>query len=301
MIMDFKKYSFLGFLIGFSVFSFSQEQTILLLFPKQTQGINPALISIKKETNLGLVIDSQWLGIKDAPKQQTLFFESFSKTKKINFGGLIRNRNRFVENSTQFLGQFSYPIQLNSLLILHLGIQGGGDFYELNFDYLRLVDGVAVDPLIQKKTHLIPNLGIGFHLNAANFSFQGSFPRLLGRRPIQLFLPNRLYYFSEIGWTSQRIGSSNLLQVSLQFHNLGINEIIAQAKGSFSLRFGEIYLGMNSEKSMGIGFLFHSKRVLSLGYAFQFPFALNSELKLNNHSIYLQFKLKKQNATNEVL
>ena len=298
--MDFKKYCFLGFLIGYSFSSLGQEPIILFLFPKQAQGINPALIGIKKEANLRLVIDSQWVGIKDAPKQKTLFFESYSPINKINLGGLIRNRSRFAENNTQFLSQFSYPIQLNSLLTLHLGIQGGGDLYELNFDYLRSVDGVAIDPLLQKNTYFIPNVGIGFHLNTANFFFQGSFPRLLRRHSIQLFLPNKLYYFSEIGWNSKRMGSSNLLKVSLQFHNLGINKLVFQAKGSFTPRFGEIYLGMNSEKNIGIGFLLHTKRILRLGYAVQFPWAVNADLKRNNHSIYLQFKLK-QNPTNTVL
>ena len=57
---------------------------------------------------------------------------------------------------------------------------------------------------------------------------------------------------------------------------------------------------MNSEKNIGIGFLLHTKRILRLGYAFQFPWAVNADLKRNNHSIYLQFKLK-QNPTNTVL
>ena len=99
-----------------------------------------------------LLIDSQWLGVKDAPKQQSLFFESSFENQKINFGALIRNRSRFAENSTQLFIQFAFPIQLTNDSYLHLGVQAGGDFYELNFEYLSSVDGVVKGSLVTKTT-----------------------------------------------------------------------------------------------------------------------------------------------------
>lgn len=284
-------------LIGLPSLCVGQEEDLLLIFPKQLQWINPASIGLEKETNLGLLINSKWLGIKDAPKQQTLFYESFSGKKNINFGGLIRNQSRFAENSIQFFGKFSFPIKLNSFVELHLGIHGGGEFSELNFDYLHSVDGVIIDPLLQKQTHFTPNLGVGFHLKISNYSIQGSFPKLLERfafqKIFQLSIPNRLYFFSEVEWSQKSILKSNLLKVTLQYHNLGINKNTAQVKARHIFRFGEIYLGINSKKNMGIGFLFDTKKILSIGYAFQFPIAVSSDLKLNNHSIYLQFNIKK--------
>ena len=142
------------------------------------------------------------------------------------------------------------------------------------------------------------------NLKISNYSIQGSFPKLLERfafqKIFQLSIPNRLYFFSEVEWSQKSILKSNLLKVTLQYHNLGINKNTAQVKASHIFRFGEIYLGINSKKNMGIGFLFDTKKILSIGYAFQFPIAVSSDLKLNNHSIYLQFKLK-QNPTNTVL
>ena len=54
---------------------------------------------LKRIQTPNLMIDSQWLGVKDAPKQQSLFFESSFENQKINFRALIRNRSRFAENS----------------------------------------------------------------------------------------------------------------------------------------------------------------------------------------------------------
>ncbi len=284
--------------IGFIGLNHGQEQNTLLLFPKQSQWINPALIGQEKETNFGLIIDSQWLGIKNAPKQQSLFFENFNAEKRINTGGLIRNRSRFAESSIQFFGQCSYSFKLNSSFLMGLGIQGGGDFIELNFDYLHSIDGVSVDPLLQKQSYFIPNLGIGFFLKFSNYTFHGALPRLLERFTFQkksiLYFSDRFYFFTELAWSQKKIGNISPFSLSLQFHNLGLNEFILQAKGSYILDFGKIYLGINSAENMGLGFLFHSKKALNLGYAFHFPIRTQSDLKLNNHSIYLQFKLKKQ-------
>ena len=140
------------------------------------------------------MIDSQWLGVKDAPKQQSLFFESSFENQKINFGALIRNRSRFAENSTQLFIQFAFPIQLTNDSYLHLGVQAGGDFYELNFEYLSSVDGVAKDPLLQKQLRFIPNTGVGFNLQKDPFSLTLSLPgclkgMLLERFPI-FFCPS---------------------------------------------------------------------------------------------------------------
>ena len=92
------KSTLLLLLIGIHL-SAGQEASNQLLFPKQLQWTNPALVGIEQEKNFGLLIDSQWLGVKDAPKQQSLFFESSFENQKINFGALIRNRSRFAENS----------------------------------------------------------------------------------------------------------------------------------------------------------------------------------------------------------
>ena len=53
-----------------------QEENHLFLFDGQFQRTNPSVLGLKKESYLGLLIDSQWLGIKDAPKQQSIFYDS---------------------------------------------------------------------------------------------------------------------------------------------------------------------------------------------------------------------------------
>ena len=45
-------------------FSYSQETANFLLFSEQLQWTNPALVGLTEQKRLGIMIDSQWLGIK---------------------------------------------------------------------------------------------------------------------------------------------------------------------------------------------------------------------------------------------
>lgn len=306
MIMNYLKYRLL-FLILFARNSilFSQEESLLLLFPKQVQWINPSMTAAYGDSSLGFQLNSQWLGVKDAPKQQTIYYESNSGLKKINWGGVIRNRSRFSENSLQFFLQSSIPIQLATDVLLHLGLQAGGDFFQLNFDYLRSVDGVQIDPLLQKQSHYIPNLGTGIHVQHKNYSLQFSLPRLLERYSLkktpEIFLPDRLYFFSSFQWEQTNYSAYSFLTLELQCHNLGWNPLNIQLKGSYHSTLGTIFMGINSSKNIGFGFQLDAKQVLTLGYAFQFPLFANSDLKLNNHSINLRFHLKNSAKNKPIL
>ena len=119
-----------------------QEENHLFLFDGQFQRTNPSIMGLKQESYLGFLIDSQWLGIKDAPKQQSIFYNSYKDTQNLNLGGVIRNRSRFGEQNIQLLLQSSYPIQINSESHLQFGLQVLGDYYSTEYNYLRSVDGI---------------------------------------------------------------------------------------------------------------------------------------------------------------
>ncbi len=291
------KSTLLLLLIGIHLLA-GQEASNQLLFPKQLLWTNPALVGIEQEKNIGLLIDSQWLGVKDAPKQQSLFFESSFENQKINFGALIRNRSRFAENSTQLFIQFAFPIQLTNDSYLHLGVQAGGDFYELNFEYLSSVDGVAKDPLLQKQLRFIPNTGVGFNLQKGSYFLTASLPRLLERYAFEkvpdLFLPNRLYFTMSVGKNFYRLSGRKEFELGLQFHNLDFDKRTVQLKGSYHLPIGALFMGVNTAKNLGLGFQLYSRGILNLAYAFEFPFQNSTRLRQNNHSLMLQLKFLKK-------
>lgn len=276
-----------------------QEENHLFLLDGQSQWANPSTIGQHQESFLGLLIESQWLGIKDAPKQQSIFINTFSDSKKLNLGGVIRNRSRFGEQNIQLLIQSSYPIQLSSETIIRLGIQVLGDYFSSEYNYLRSVDGVQNDPLLQQQRRFIPNIGVGFTFIKKNFWIEGSVPRLLDQYFVKnsptVYLRDQLHFFSGIGMLLQTNQRPQSLRLSAYIHNLAYDQLTVQLKGEFGLRIGEILLGVNSSRNMGIGFQFNQRNVLSIGYFFQFPFSSSSALNRTNHSLSLRFKLSPKN------
>jgi type IX secretion system PorP/SprF family membrane protein len=279
-----------------------QEENHLFLFEEQFQWTNPSTIGLKENTTLALLIDSQWLGIKDAPKQQSIIFTTYRNLRKLNLGGIIRNRSRFGEQNFQLLLQSAYSIDLTETTSLNLGIQILGDNYSTDYEYLKTVDGAPNDPLLQPQNRFIPNIGIGFILMKKNFWVQGSMPRLLDqylvRKSPTVFLRNKLHFFSGIGTTFSTVQNLNSLKLSGYVHNLAFDNLTVQLNTAIGLRIGEILLGINSSKNMGVGFQFDQRNFLKIGYYFQFPFLTSSALNKPNHSLSLQFKLASKNAIN---
>jgi type IX secretion system PorP/SprF family membrane protein len=276
-----------------------QDENHLFVFDGQLQWTNPAVVGFKQESNLGVLIDSQWLGIKDAPKQQSVYFESYRTIQNLNLGGVIRNRARFGEQNIQLVLQSAYPLQLKPDTFLHLGFQITGDLFSSDYTYLRSVDGVLNDPLLLPQKRFLPNLGLGFSLFKKNFWIQAAVPRLLDQYFIKnnptLFLRNTLYFFGGIGAELLTTPNAYSLKLNGYVHNLAYDRLSFQLKGTLGLRFGELIFGINSSKNMGIGFQLSQRDFLKFGYFFQFPYWTTTELNKTNHSLSLLFKLSTKN------
>ena len=276
-----------------------QEENHLFLFDGQFQRANPSVLGLKKESYLGLLIDSQWLGIKDAPKQQSIFYDSYKDTQNLNLGGVIRNRSRFGEQNIQLLLQSSYPLQLRAETFIHLGFQLVGDFFSSEYNYLRSVDGVVNDPLFQQQRRFIPNVGIGFILIRNKFWVQAAVPRLLDQYLIKksptIFLRNKLHFFGGVGTELKTNQDAYTIKLGGYVYNLAHDKLTVQLKATLGLRIGEVLFGMNSAKNMGIGFQLNQRNFLSLGYFFQFPYLSSTELNKTNHSLSLLFNLSPKN------
>jgi len=272
-----------------------QEENHLFLFEGQSQWTNPSNVGLNKESTLQLLINSQWLGIKDAPKQQSILFNSRNDAGKIYLGGGVRNRSRFGEQNIQPFVQSAFPIQIDPKTIIQLGFQVLGDFYSSEYNYLRSVDGINKDLLLQQQRRFIPNFGIGFTFTKNTFWIKGAIPRLLDQQIIKnnstVFLKDQLYFFTELGVQLPSMPSLYTIKLSANIHNLGYDQLTVQLKGALSLRMGEFLLGINSSKNVGVGFEFYEGTILSLGYFFQFPFSTLTELSKTNHSLSLRFKL----------
>lgn len=272
-----------------------QDENNLFLLEGQTQWTNPSNTGLNGVSYLSFLIDSQWLGIKDAPKQQSVIFDSFSQSKKLNLGAIIRNRNRFGEQNIQTLLQSSFPVQINKKTRIQLGLQIMGDFFSSEYQYLRSVDGIQKDPLLQQQKRFVPNVGVGFSLVKNNFWIKGSVPRLLDplmiRNKPTIFLRDQLHFFTEIGTQLSDEQPLYAVRISACLHNLAYDQLTLQLKGTLALRIGEVLVGLNSSKNLGTGFQFSLQDFFGVGYFLQFPIFTSTALNKTNHSLSLRFKI----------
>ncbi len=281
----------------------AQETSSIFILPQQLQWANPALLHTTKNKQLSFLFESQWLGIPRAPRQQSFLFVSKNKNKKVTFGVVLRNRSEFAENQSQMIFQFAFPLQLDETTFLHLGIQGGGKLYDLNFENAQSVDGVNIDPVLKNDTQWIPNAGIGIHFIRKNTFFSVSFPRLLEelltRHTTPLILQENLFYTIAFGRTYYNLFDVKKFEWEVLFHNLAFGKDTIQIKGNYYLPFTTLYLGFNNLKYSNVGFQLISKGAFQLSYAFEFPLARTLLQPRNNHAILIHLNLLPKTKLNE--
>lgn len=274
---------------------YGQEENHLYLFDSQIRWINPSYLGTNTKHRLELLIDSQWLGLKEAPKQKTLVFDVYKSAQKLNTGGVIRSRSRFGEQTIQVFLQSAYPVEINPKTKLILGIQVLSEYFSTEYSLLRSVDGIVNDPLLRQQRQLLPNIGIGFSLIKEKFWLQAALPRLLDPFLISsqptVYLQEKRYFFTALGGSFSMIQFPYPIQLSGFIHNLAYDKLTIQIRGVVDLRNEEILLGINSSKNIGLGFQYNYQNLLSVGYFFQFPFKTSTALNKTNHSIRLSFNL----------
>lgn len=275
--------------------SFSQNAPDIFILPKQLQWVNPSQVGWEQKSSAGIHLHSQWLGIDNAPKQSMVYYENYQEKNNLSYGFVLRNNTTFGENNTAVYLQFSKPIQLSQTMKLILGIQGGGNFYDQNFNYFNSVDGVVDDPLLEPQNIFVPNIGVGGILSYKSFSFSSGLPQLfkknIFRKDDPIFLPNRIAQWYGLEWRSNLAPLWEHL-FSLQLHNLSVSDWTLQAKAGMQHQRGAGFLVINSEKEMAFGLLFHEKRFLSVGYSFQFPLVNDTGVRFNKHQINFRFRFR---------
>jgi hypothetical protein len=143
-----------------------------------------------------------------------------------------------------------------------------GDFFSSEYQYLRSVDGIQKDPLLQQQKGFVPNVGVGFSLVKNNFWIKGSVPRLLDpfmiRNKPNIFLRDQLHFFTEIGTQLSDEQPLYAVRISACLHNLAYDQLTLQLKGTLALRIGEVLVGLNSSKNLGTGFQFSLQDLIQI-------------------------------------
>jgi len=278
------------FLIGFYG---TAQAPLVLRFAEHLQQIDPNVVGKYTQSQVGLYFTGQWLGIDAAPNEKGFFFNGFFPLKKLKWGGTLRQRNRFAENNTALLLQFSYPLAISTNTQILLGIQGETDFYRLDFSKLRSVDGVSNDPLLGREAYHQPNVGVGLNLLHKTWHFRFALPQLLNQKNSSYLSDIRLAknqsYFIDISNTVYSYNQKSMT-ISLQWHNLIWSNPTYQLQFNYAWRNLKGTFALNHRKMVGVGFRFVENRAWTFCYGYQWQFAFHNNLNLNQHLFSMRFR-----------
>ncbi|MDM8003142.1 MAG: type IX secretion system membrane protein PorP/SprF [Bacteroidota bacterium] len=145
--------------------------------------INPAYAGTREALSANLSYRKQWARISGAPQFQTLSLHSpVNKKEKVSLGIMADYLTYGVTKDVGIYAFYSYAVRLGKG-ILSMGLKGGIDLSNTNYNNLQFPDGNPADPLLSgDMKYTLPNMGLGFYYYTDKYFAGLSVPSLLTYR-----------------------------------------------------------------------------------------------------------------------
>ncbi len=142
--------------------------------------INPAYAGTRGALSANLSYRKQWARISGAPQFQNLSLHSpINKKEKVALGLVAEYNTYGVTKDVGIYGFYAYSVRLGSGK-LSMGVKGGVDLSNTNYNNLEFPDGNPPDPLLTGSTnYVLPNFGVGFYYYTDKYFAGLSVPSIL--------------------------------------------------------------------------------------------------------------------------
>jgi len=161
----------------------SQQVPITSQYLTNGLVINPAYAGTREALSANLSYRKQWANITGAPQFQTLSLHSpVNNKEKVSLGLMADYLSYGVTRDIGIYAFYSYAVKLGKGK-LSMGIKGGFDLSNTNYNKLQFPDGNPADPLLTgDMKYTLPNMGAGFYYYTDKFFAGLSVPSLLTYR-----------------------------------------------------------------------------------------------------------------------
>jgi len=255
--------------------------------------LNPAQAGANSYNDITTLANTQWTGLRGAPKTMTLS-GNFNILKNFGIGVSLLQDELGPVKSTQSPVNGAYHLKLNKDWRFSLGLRAIAGNTTVNL--LDLTTPVPMDPdmMTNMTTGLQFNAGYGFLLYHKNFYLGFSQPRIgetgIKDRNMNMFVDAKGGYVGYVGgnikmgpvWTV-RPNAVGRHMVGLPF-TLDMNMIMSHKVG---FDFGLSYQ-LNSAIGGILGYDFNSK--FYLGYSYTYPVSQMNTVAIQSHEIALRYK-----------
>lgn len=180
--MKYKKSYFATVLMLLSIVGglYAQQDAQYTQYMYNTMSVNPAYAGSRGQLSIAALYRSQWVGLKGAPKTQTLNLHSPIRNSRLGYGISIVNDNigNGVVQETQFDAVLSYTVDVSLEGKLSFGLKAGGNLMNLDFAGLNNFDAENIhgDNIDNKFS---PNFGVGVYYHTNKFYAGLSAPNLI--------------------------------------------------------------------------------------------------------------------------
>jgi type IX secretion system PorP/SprF family membrane protein len=145
--------------------------------------INPAYAGTRGALSANLSYRKQWAKIIGAPQFQNLSLHSpVNKREKVALGIMADYLTYGVTKDVGIYAYYAYNVRLGPGK-LSMGLKGGIDLSNTNYNSLQFPDGNPADPLLTGDLrYTLPNIGIGFYYYTDRYFIGLSVPSLMTYR-----------------------------------------------------------------------------------------------------------------------
>jgi len=145
--------------------------------------INPAYAGTREALSANLSYRKQWARITGAPQFQTLSLHSpINNKEKVSLGLMADYLTYGVTKDVGIYAFYAYSVRMGKAK-LSMGLKGGLDLSNTNYNRLQFPDGNPVDPLLTgDMKYTLPNVGAGVYYYTDRYFAGLSVPSLLTYR-----------------------------------------------------------------------------------------------------------------------
>jgi type IX secretion system PorP/SprF family membrane protein len=257
--------------------------------------INPAFAGAHEVLSLTMVHRSQWTGLEGAPSTQTFSAHSLFKSDHFGLGITVVNDRVGIHQNLTFNTSYAYHLQIDKDTYFSMGLQVGVNHKQSDFGSLIGQTQTPNDPSISAfgATTTSLEVGTGIYFRSPKLHLGLSAPKLFSSKTsmndsinIELNKPHYFLY----GRYRVPINSNIKIQPGILIKYLP--NIPVSFDFSLAAIFNEVLLtGLSYRSFESIDLLLQAKvtKQLKLGYSFDYPISMVSELSRSSHEIMLNY------------
>lgn len=274
---------------------YAQQRPLQSLYMFDPLLVNPAYAGTQVQLSATAIYRNQWVNLEGAPKTFTATLHSGFLKSKMGLGIILGSDQIGVHSETSAYGVYSYKLQLNRNAYLTMGIQGGFNYLESDYNKLNLKN--LGDPNLTGATSKFsPNVGAGVYLRTPKFFVGLSAPYLIENKVADLasnaVVTQHRYYYVHAG-TSKSIGPNVLFVPSALFRLQESAPMSFDINGTFVF-YRSVGLGASYRLNEGMVALFELQVTDSfhVGYAYDFTTSDLNKVSLGSHEIMVNYRWK---------